>query len=188
MEAVEINAGEFYLRQLRSDDRIDDCPALVEAFADAETRRWLTGYRIDDLETARRYVKFRTKQWESGQRCSWAVCDAVEGTLVGEVGLKDLELVHGCAEAMCWTHPAHRGRGIAALALGAALRFGFGGVGLHRVGYRHSVRNTASQRIAEKCGFTREGTLRDAELIDGERHDLLLWSRLATDPEPDSLR
>jgi RimJ/RimL family protein N-acetyltransferase len=35
--------------------------------------------------------------------------------------------------------------------------------------------------VAEKCGFTFEGTLRGAELVHGVHHDLLQWSRLATD-------
>ncbi|CAM8897022.1 unnamed protein product [Rhodiola kirilowii] len=43
------------------------------------------------------------------------------------------------------------------------------------------VDNTASQRVLEKAGFTKEGLLRKYEVIKGEIKDLLLYSFLSTD-------
>jgi RimJ/RimL family protein N-acetyltransferase len=184
VEPVEINAGEYYLRHLRADDRIDDSAALVAAFADPEIRRWQGGPPVDDVAAAQKYVEFRGWQWESDQRYSWAVCDQLLGTPIGEVALKDVDPHNGSAELVCWTAPEHRGRGVAVEAAGAVIRFGFGGVDLHRISYRHAEGNASSRRVAEKCGFTLEGRLRGAQLVQGAHHDLLIWSRLATDPEP----
>lgn len=181
VEPVEINAGEYYLRQLRADAAIDDRAALVAAFADPETARWVRT-RIPDLDTAGEYVHLRADQWKTDTRYSWAVAEQTTGALLAEIDLKDVQQDHGTAEAGCWTHPDHRGRGIATEALRAVLRFGFGGLGLHHVSYRHSAGNSASQRVAEKCGFRYEGRLREAALVDDNREDLLIWSRLATDP------
>jgi RimJ/RimL family protein N-acetyltransferase len=44
--------------------------------------------------------------------------------------------------------------------------------------------NAASRRIAEKCGFTLEGTARDAFFNDGRSQDLLIYSLLRGDPRP----
>lgn len=44
--------------------------------------------------------------------------------------------------------------------------------------------NAASVRIAEKCGFTLEGTLRGAFFNDGRNQDVLMYSLLRTDPRP----
>lgn len=44
--------------------------------------------------------------------------------------------------------------------------------------------NTASRRIAEKCGFTLEGTARGAFFNDGRNQDVLLYSLLRDDPRP----
>jgi RimJ/RimL family protein N-acetyltransferase len=44
--------------------------------------------------------------------------------------------------------------------------------------------NGASRRIAEKCGFTLEGTARGAFFNDGRNHDVLLYSLLRDDPRP----
>ena len=75
MEAVEINAGEFYLRQLRADDRIDDRVALV------------AGGRFPDLDAAGAHIAERADQWHTEESCSWAVCDQLTGTAVGEISL-----------------------------------------------------------------------------------------------------
>jgi [ribosomal protein S5]-alanine N-acetyltransferase len=44
--------------------------------------------------------------------------------------------------------------------------------------------NAASRRIAEKCGFSLEGTVRGAFFNDGRSQDVLMYSLLRTDPRP----
>lgn len=158
MEPVEINAGAYYLRQLRADDRVDDRPALVDAFADAGLRRWVTRWRIESFAQATEYVARRAEEWASGERCSWAVTEPVSGALLGEVDLIRLEPDWRSAEAGCWVAPEWRGRGVAVAALGAALRFGAGALSLKQVVYLHAPDNDASYRVALKCGFTPRGS------------------------------
>jgi RimJ/RimL family protein N-acetyltransferase len=153
VEPIEINAGAYYLRGLRADDLIDDRPAIVAAFADQETQRWVADYRIADLDDAHAYVQRRDSEWKRGVRCSWAVAEPTTGELLGEVDLRGLDELPDGVQAACWTHPEHRGRGVAATALGAAVRFGFGALGLTKIGYQHQVGNEGSRRVAEKCGF-----------------------------------
>ncbi|WP_072687223.1 hypothetical protein [Rhodococcus marinonascens] len=70
MEPVEVNAGGWYLRALRADERVDDRPALADS-------------GIDDAE----YVARRTAQWLSDEHYSWAICQPNTGELLAEVGL-----------------------------------------------------------------------------------------------------
>ncbi len=44
--------------------------------------------------------------------------------------------------------------------------------------------NAASRRIAEKCGFMLEGTVRGAFFNDGRNQDVVLYSLLRDDPRP----
>ena len=124
VEPVEINAGAYYLRQLRADDRIDDRLSLVDSFADSELRRFVTRWRIDDVADATAYVARRAEEWEQDERCSWAVAEPTSGDLLGEVDLIRLAQDWHLAEAGCWVAPEYRGKGVASVALGAALRFG----------------------------------------------------------------
>lgn len=88
MEPVEINAGAWYLRALRCDDRIDDRPALAE---------------LGNSDAG--YVRMRAAQWESDTMYSWAVCEPTTGELLAEVTLSPatgnitLRARHGHAEA-----------------------------------------------------------------------------------------
>lgn len=68
MDPVEINAGAWYLRALRADDRIDDRPALAEMG-----------------ETDPDYINGRTAGWASETWFSWAVCEPTTGELLAEV-------------------------------------------------------------------------------------------------------
>lgn len=70
MEPIEINAGAWYLRALRADDRIDDRPALAEG-------------GITDPD----YVARRTAQWADESHFSWAVCEPTTAELVAEIGV-----------------------------------------------------------------------------------------------------
>ncbi len=54
----------------------------------------------------------------------------------------------------------------------------------HRIHLVIVPENTASRRIAEKCGFTLEGTVRGAFFNHGRNNDVVLYSLLRTDPRP----
>ena len=173
---MEINAGEYYLRQLRADRHLDDRPRLMEAFADPTHRRYVLNYRLRTLDEATEYVALRKAQWAGDERCSWGIAEPTTGELLGEVGLRELDLRLGYAEAAVWVHPAYRGQGIATTALSAALRFGFSGLGLREVSYRYEETNEVSAAGARRCGFTLVGPERDPAPT-GER--LIRWHRTA---------
>jgi RimJ/RimL family protein N-acetyltransferase len=176
VEPVEINAGAYYLRQLRADRHLDDRPRLMEAFADPTHRRYVLNYRLRTLDEATEYIALRAAQWAGDERCSWAIAEPTTGHLLGEVGLRELDLPHGYAEASVWVHPSARGRGVATTALNAALRFAFGGLGLREVSYRYEETNEVSAAVARRCGFTLVGP-EDEPAPTGER--LIRWRRTA---------
>ncbi|GLY68449.1 GNAT family N-acetyltransferase [Amycolatopsis taiwanensis] len=154
MKPVAIDAGDYRLRQFHKADR----PALIEAFADDDHRRYVLNYRLLDFSDADRYIARRAAEWARGVRCSWAIAEARVDRLLGEVGLKDLDLRAGTAEAALWVHPAARRRGVAVTALTAALRFGFDTLGLHEIAYLYHEGNLASAAVARRCGFRFVGT------------------------------
>jgi RimJ/RimL family protein N-acetyltransferase len=185
VEPVEINAGTWYLRAPRADDRIDDRPAVLASCRDPEIGRWR--WRPEPtLEAATAYVAQRADDWATDRRLSWAVCAPTTGEMLGEVELSRLDLGRGLAELECWALPAARGRGMTTAAVAAVVRFGFGGLGLNRVGYAWAEGNHASARVATKCGFAIEGRQRaawvDVGLDPPTRVDVVLAGRLATDP------
>lgn len=78
--------------------------------------------------------------------------------------------------------PEARGSSWAAEALRLVSGWGFESIGIQRIGLLVDLDNLASQRTAEKAGFTREGVLRSYEHLPRRgRVDVWSFSRLDTD-------
>ena len=70
-------------------------------------------------------------------------------------------------------------RGLMSEAVCAVRDFFFAEVGVHRVEICHAPQNPASGRVAQKCGFVREGVLRESQkLPDGAFYDLVVYAML----------
>jgi RimJ/RimL family protein N-acetyltransferase len=76
------------------------------------------------------------------------------------------------------------GRGYTTEAIQLLVDYLFATKKQHRIHLVIVPENAASRRIAEKCGFVLEGTVRGAFFNDGRNQDVLLLSLLRTDPRP----
>jgi ribosomal-protein-alanine N-acetyltransferase len=76
------------------------------------------------------------------------------------------------------------GRGFVTEAVQLLVDYLFGAKKQHRIQLDIVPGNAASRRIAEKCGFTLEGTARGAFFNGGRNEDLLIYSLLRDDPRP----
>lgn len=77
--------------------------------------------------------------------------------------------------------PARQGRGYGTEALSAMTRFCFEHTELKRLWTKVDVRNIASQRMLEKCGYTREGLIRQGKMVN-TWCDYYIYGILSTDP------
>ena len=140
---------------------------------------------VRDLTSARSYV-----EWLQGStRRGTALADE-RGSLCGLVGVS-VDEENRTGWFFYWLHLDWRGRGLAAHAAATvattALRpVSDDGWGLERLELGHRANNPASGTVARAAGFVHEGTERQKFLIDGERHDVLTYGRLRSDPSPGS--
>jgi RimJ/RimL family protein N-acetyltransferase len=102
----------------------------------------------------------------------------VDGDLVGLVRLLDLaDLEHGSPLFDIRIATSHRGQGLGTIAVRWLTSHLFNDhPELHRIEATTRVDNLAMQRVVERCGYRREGQLRDAWLsADGSRSDTLIY-------------
>jgi len=124
------------------------------------------------IEQARTFLGWITKQPSS---TVWAI--EVNGEAVGGIGIElhtDIERVS--AEIGYWLGEAHWGRGIATEALRAVTAEAFRQFELTRLYAVPFADHAASVRVLEKCGYVREGHMRQSAIKDGKIRDQLLFA------------
>ncbi|GAA2213707.1 GNAT family protein [Nonomuraea monospora] len=102
-----------------------------------------------------------------------------DGTLVGGVLFRTMDLAMGIAEAGCWLEPAAAGKGLVTRAARVIIDWAVEERGIHRVEWRVAAANSASIAVARRLGMSKDGVLRGGYLHRGERYDVEVWSVLA---------
>jgi ribosomal-protein-alanine N-acetyltransferase len=74
--------------------------------------------------------------------------------------------------------PQARGRGIATEAVGLLVRYLFNSTRFNRLEIRMDSRNTASENVAIKCGFRKEGVACGANFVRGQHVDMNVYALL----------
>jgi len=115
---------------------------------------------------------------ETGKAITLVAELAQTGELVGDCVLFWRSQEHEQGEVGYVFNPAYHGRGYATEAVGALLRLGFEGLGLHRIAGHLDARNTASARVLERAGLRREAHLVENEFVKGEWADELIYGIL----------
>jgi ribosomal-protein-alanine N-acetyltransferase len=119
--------------------------------------------------------------WAAGSAYAFAVLDTSAGDrLIGRIALANV--VRGAwqnATLGYWIDVDSSGRGHGTRAARLILAFAFEDAGLHRVQPAIIPRNTASQRLAEKAGFRREGRAARYLNINGVWEDHDIWAMTA---------
>jgi len=169
--------GVVTLRQW--DER--DVPTLVECIdGDEEMIRWMDAIPQPYLDSeARTWIQQASSFWQTGTSAPFAVTDAETSGVLGGVGFAWVgdERV---GEVGYWLRSDARGRGLTSRAVRLVSRWSFEELGCERLQLRADSDNAASQRVAGKTGFTREGVLRSVHFNPRQqrRVDFVMFSLL----------
>ena len=101
--------------------------------------------------------------------------------VAGVISTHRIDWRNGRAELGYWLARELEGRGIITDGCRLAITRLFSDMGLHRVEIRCAAGNLKSSAIPRRLGFKLEGTLRDAELVNGRHHDLLVFGMLRSE-------
>jgi RimJ/RimL family protein N-acetyltransferase len=155
--------------------RRQDVDAVVDACRDPETIRWTRVPVPYTPEDGRTWIDARAGAWAKGV-ASLAVVERSSGEVAAALTM--WAAGDGAAEFGYWATPGHRGKGYTTRAVRLLARWAFDELELDRLQLGTMPGNTASERVAIKLGFQREGTLRSYFEQRGERRDVVMWSLL----------
>ena len=167
-----LSAGEIVLRF----PSVDDVDGILPAFADPELRE-AGNLPAFDREGLLASVEELPVLAERGRLLALAAVEAESGEVVGGGTLHHLDSERKIVEIGYFVLPHARRRGFATTIARLLSEHAFT-LGIRRVAAYVNVGNTASERVAERAGFTREGVVRSMPKPDGRRVDKTLFSLL----------
>jgi methionyl-tRNA formyltransferase/RimJ/RimL family protein N-acetyltransferase len=98
---------------------------------------------------------------------------------IGSCQLLNINWIHSTAELQISIGPSkHDEEGYLDEAVQLLCTFGFSELNLHRIYLHVLADNALAIRAYEKCGFVKEGLLREAAYVAGQKNDMFLMARL----------
>jgi ribosomal-protein-serine acetyltransferase len=171
-------SGRFMLRPFKRRDA-DDMTEAVQA-SQMELNEWLPwahlGYSKSD---AVNYIRDSIKSWREERAYDLAIRRAEDPDRhLGNISVWFVSRSFKTGEIGYWVRTDETSRGVATEVAARTLQIAFEELKMHRVILRIAVGNRASERVAEKLGFFREGILREEIKVRGEWLDHSVWGLL----------
>ena len=164
--------------------QMEDAEELFRAIEESldQLCAWMTWCHRDyTFEHSQAFLVQAIAAWNAAREFSFAILDSTDGTLLGSVGINQLNRAHNFANLGYWVRRTRTRCGVASVAVNLAAQFGFHELGLTRLELLIPARNVPSQRVALKSGARSEGTLRQRLVLAGELHDAALYSLVPQD-------
>jgi ribosomal-protein-serine acetyltransferase len=143
----------------------------------AHLERWMAWSPSQTLAQTEDFIEQARKQLADNNGFQAAIVR--DERIVGVVGLHGVDWSNRNTSIGYWLAQSAQGRGTMTAAVRALIEVAFGDWRLNRVEIRLDVENERSRALAERLGFQREGTLRQAMLLAGAFRDDAVYSLLA---------
>lgn len=159
--------------------RDNDLQSIVRACQDPDIVRWTRVPARYGEADARSFLLARYDALLAGTTAPFAITSSDDDTrLLGSISLMRLAWQHARGEVGYWLARDARGQGHVTRAVQLICRWGFQTLKLERIDLLAGTGNEASQRVAERAGFTREAILRSYMRGKGERQDMVAFGLL----------
>jgi RimJ/RimL family protein N-acetyltransferase len=184
--STRLETERLYLRPYQISD------ALMYLAVGVRNRAHLARYEADnplrtitDEVEAANLIRDFIAEWEKGTAYFWGAFDKQTEEFVAQIyiGLADRALP--AYELGYVADCEHEGRGYVTEAARAAMGFTFERLQAHRISLHCDETNVRSARVAERCGFTLEGRIReDKRAPEGRFTDTLCYGVLRREFTP----
>jgi len=159
-----------------------DAKSLQENINDPDIYRFtLTIPHPYTKENAEWWINHTRDRIEKGNAYELGIALKENNKIIGGLGLCKIEKEHDSAEVGYWLGKKYWGNGITTEALELLLDFSFNQLKLHRLHANTLIDNIGSQRVLEKCGFTKEGRRKERIKKDGKYYDDFVFGLVVQD-------
>jgi ribosomal-protein-serine acetyltransferase len=135
--------------------------------------------RARSVEDADQFIVDARMKFSRGRAAQFAI--RREGTVVGFIGLDEIDREGQGTTISYWLDQGHQGKGFMTRACVGVLNYAFVDLGLNRAEIRCDSENLRSRRLPERLKFRQEGVLRQAQFLNGSFRDVVLYGMLAAE-------
>ena len=140
-------------------------------------RSWLPWVdHMQTVENFKTYIANCEKQHEEGTDYGYVI--KWNEKIAGRIGIHYINRQNQLGSIGYWLGEEFSGKGIITKACAALISQCFAHLSLNRIEIKCATGNQKSAAVAERLGFTKEGILRQAELVNGVFLDLYVYSML----------
>ena len=169
---VKLETDRLVLRRFE----LSDAKELFEGIRNQDTFCYYANKNKVTLEEQVEAFKNMQEKYESLNYYNWAIIQKFDGKIVGAINLK-ADDKNDSVEFSYATDERFAGRGYMTEALCCVTEFALSKLQANRVQGGCSVKNLASKRVMEKCGFEFEGTLKKYLKLSDGYHDMHMFSK-----------
>lgn len=109
------------------------------------------------------------------------ILDKSTSEVIGSIGVRIQDFEARIADMGYWIKKSEWGKSYATEACKRMIKFGFEELSAHRIWAWAAAENSASTRVLEKAGLSKEGVLRDDILVRGEYFSKCMYSILESE-------
>jgi ribosomal-protein-serine acetyltransferase len=173
-----LTTERFVLRRFARRDA-DSLHAAIAASL-PELGRWMPwAHERYGKEDAISYIRDSGQSWKEGRAHDFSIRRPEHpDEHIGNVSIWPVSRLGRVAEIGYWIRTDATSGGAATEVTRRMIRVGFDDLAMHKINLRIATGNRASERVAEKLGFSREGILREELFIRNQWVDHTLYSLL----------
>ncbi|MCC6554757.1 MAG: GNAT family N-acetyltransferase [Polyangiaceae bacterium] len=154
--------------------RMDDAEALFRVCSDHEWLR-LWGFPVHrTVDDTRAMIAMLDRSYQERAQLRWGITLRGKDEVLGALGFYRIMRQHYRAEVTYEQNRAASGNGYMTEALRAIVRYGFDKLDLHSIEAGIDPEHRGSLRVADRCGFQREGYLKQNYFFQGKFYDTVL--------------
>jgi len=179
MEFPILTSERLALRELT----LADAETIFPHFADEEVARFIDFAPARTTEDIAEITRWGRGHFEAGTGILWGIYRKADDSFLGQVNYvirKDNNFTGNAhrAEIGFELSPAYWRNGYASEVIRISIAFVFGTMRVNRVEAIVHPENVRSQKVLNRLGFHREGTLREYVMWDGQFWDMVSFSLL----------
>lgn len=174
MEKIKLIGDKVIITEMSE----KDAKEFFSNIKDPEISEYSGPYFATSIQKAEEYIKKCIVNIQKKEAYCLGVYNKKTGQLMGSIGLIKLDEENKNCEIGFWIGKNYWNMGFMTESVNLIIEYGFKKLGLHRISAFLQERNEGSKKVLEKCGFEREGLLKDTTYKNEKYFNELIYSKL----------